>query len=65
MRIFISEELEKNLISFWKNALTFYEDAKNMEDINKLNEFDKSADETFDSMEKIFGLRNQEEGYLG
>jgi hypothetical protein len=60
--IFITEEMEINLIAFWQIAKTFYENPKVMEDKKKIDEFDKSADKAFDSMEKVFGLRNQEEG---
>lgn len=56
--IFIPNELEENLISFWKIAKSFYENPQEMKNAEKIKEFDDGADETHDLLEKLFGLKS-------
>ena len=56
--IFIPNELEENLINFWKKAKSFYMFPQEMKNAEEIKKFDKYADEAHDLLEKLFGLKS-------
>ena len=54
--IFVSEKLKEKLTNFWINAKSFYEKNTLMKDQKEAENFRKSAEETTENMERLFGL---------
>lgn len=55
--IFVSDNLKEKLTKFWINAKSFHENNALMKDQQEVKEFRKSAEETTEEMEKLFGLK--------
>lgn len=57
--IYLTNELERNIVSFWRDAKSFDDDSKKMKDDEKIKKFDTIVEDVTEIMEKLFGLRNE------
>jgi hypothetical protein len=58
LEMFLTNELEDCLISFWRTAKLFCIDETKMKDNKKIEQFDQLTEKTTEVFEKVFGLIN-------